>query len=56
MSEYLDGDYRIDNDKKYLHHYDLPKDEDLIVTIAGVKKETMRQKNGEDIKKQVLYL
>ena len=55
MSEYLDGDYRIDNDKKYLHHYDLPKDKDLIVTIAGVKKETMRQKNGEDIKKQVLY-
>ena len=36
--KYLDGDYRIDNDKPYLHYYDLPVDNDLIATIAGVKK------------------
>lgn len=55
MNEYLDGDYRIDNDKPYLHHYDLPKNKDLIVTIAGVKKEKMRMKNGAEDEKQVLY-
>ena len=55
MSEYLDGDYRIDNDKPYLHHYDLPKDKDLIVTIAGVKKEKLRMKSGAEEEKQVLY-
>ena len=55
MSEYLSGDYRIDNDKPYLHHYDLPKDHDLIVTIAGVKKEKLKMANGKEEDKQVLY-
>lgn len=64
MNEYLDGDYRIDNDKPYLHHYDIPKavkdrgmekGSDLVVTIAGVKKEKVRKKNGEEEEKQILY-
>lgn len=55
MSEYLNGDYRIDNDKPYLHHYDLPKGQDLIVTIAGVKKERLKMANGQENEKQVLY-
>lgn len=54
MTQYLDGDYRIDNDKPYLHHYDLPKGEDLIVTIAGVTKEKLRMKNGLEEEKQIL--
>lgn len=52
---YLNGDYRIDNDKPYLHHYDLPKDHDLVVTIAGVKKEKLKMVNGVENEKQVLY-
>ena len=56
MSEgYLNGDYRIDNDKPFLHHYDLPKDHDLVVTIAGVKKEKLRMANGAEDEKQVLH-
>lgn len=55
MSEYLNGDYRIDNDKPYLHHYDLPKGQDLVVTIAGVKKERLKMANGQENEKQVLY-
>lgn len=57
MSEdkYLDGDYRIDNDKPYLHYYDLPVDNDLIATIAGVKKETLKSVGGKEEEKQVLY-
>ena len=55
MSEWLSGDYRRDNDKTYLGHWDLPDDEDLIVTIAGVKKEPIRNASGSTEEKQVLY-
>ena len=56
MSEgYLNGDYRIDNDKPFLHYYDLPVDSDLIVTIAGVKKEKLKLANGSEEEKQVLH-
>ena len=56
MSEgYLNGDYRIDNDKPFLHYYDLPVDSDLIVTIAGVKKEKLKLVNGSEEEKQVLH-
>lgn len=50
------GDYRKYSDKKYLHHYDLPKDEDLIVTIADIKNELLENKmKGTSEAKLVLY-
>ena len=52
--EWLKGDYRKDNDKKYLGHWDLDDTHDTIATIAGVKKETVKNMHGEE-EKQVLY-
>ena len=54
MSEWLSGDYRKDNDKTYLGHWDLDPDNDTIATIAGVKLEEVKSARGSQIK-QVLY-
>ena len=54
MNEWLSGDYRIDNDKPYLGHWDLPDDNDLIVTIEGVSKEEVKNQHGSETK-QVLH-
>ena len=51
---WLSGDYRKDNDKKYLGHWDLDDKHDTIATIAGVKKEEVKNAHGSEIK-QVLY-
>ena len=50
------GDYRKYNDKKYLHHYDLPDGEDLVVTIANIDTELLenKMKNSQETK-LVLY-
>ena len=54
--EWTGGDYRKYNDKKYLHHYDLPQGEDLIVTIADIKNELLENKlKGTSEVKLVLY-
>lgn len=55
MAEWLSGDYRRYNNKTYLGHWDLPDDEDLIVTIAGVKFEDVRNASGTTEKQKVLY-
>ena len=52
--EWLKGDYRKDNNKKYLGVWDLDDTHDTIATIAGVKKETIKNMHGEE-EKQVLY-
>lgn len=44
MSEKLTGDYRKFSDKKYLYHWDLPEDEDLIVTIDYISYEKLENK------------
>lgn len=50
------GDYRKYADKKYLHHYDLPEGEDLIVTIARIENEVLENKmKGTSEAKLVLY-
>ena len=53
---YTGGDYRKYNDKKYLHHYDLPEGEDLVVTISKVDTELLenKMKNTQETK-LVLY-
>lgn len=50
MSEWLSGDFRKDLNKEYLGHWDLPEDEDLIVTIKGVKMGTVRNQRGSENK------
>ena len=55
MAEWLSGDYRRYNNKTYLGHWDLPDDEDLIVTIAGVKFEDVRNASGTTEKQKVMY-
>lgn len=56
VKEWTGGDYRKYNDKKYLHHYDLPQGEDLIVTIADIKNELLENKlKGTSEVKLVLY-
>ena len=52
--EWLSGDYRRDNNKTYLGHWDLDDLHDTVATIAGVKKETVKNMHGEEVK-QVLY-
>ena len=52
--EWLTGDYRKDNDKKYLGHWDLDDLHDTVATIAGVKKEEVKNAHGSETK-QVLY-
>lgn len=52
--EWLSGDYRKDNDKPFLGHWDLPDDGDMIVTIEGVKKEEVKNQHGSEMK-QVLH-
>lgn len=55
MSEqWLSGDYRKDNNKTYLGHWDLDDVHDTIATIAGVKKEEVKNIHGSETK-QVLY-
>ena len=54
MSEWLTGDYRKDNDKHYLGHWDLDDKHDTIATIEGVKKEEVKNAHGTETK-QVLY-
>ena len=55
MSEqWLSGDYRKDNNKTYLGHWDLDDVHDTIATIAGVKKEEVKNVHGSETK-QVLY-
>lgn len=49
-SEWLSGDFRKDLNKEYLGHWDLPEDEDLIVTIKGVKMGTVRNQRGSENK------
>ena len=56
MSSRLTGDYRKYSDKKYLYHWDLPEDEDLIVTIDHIEQETLENKKKNTTeKKLVLY-
>lgn len=50
MSDWLSGDFRKDLNKEYLGHWDLPEDEDLIVTIKGVKMGTVRNQRGSEDK------
>lgn len=52
--EWLSGDYRKDNNKTYLGHWDLDDVHDTIATIAGVKKEEVKNVHGPETK-QVLY-
>lgn len=55
--EWTGGDYRKYNaDKKYLHHYDLPDGEDLVVTIKTIRNEVLENKmKGTSEAKLVLY-
>ena len=53
-NEWLTGDYRKDNGKTYLGHWDLDDTHDTIATIAGVKKEEVKNAHGTETK-QVLY-
>lgn len=56
MSEKLTGDYRKFSDKKYLYHWDLPEDEDLIVTIDHISYEKLEnKKKGTAEQKLVLH-
>lgn len=56
LKEWTGGDYRKYSDKKYLHHYDLPEGEDLIVTISDIKNELLENKmKGTQEAKLVLY-
>ena len=52
--EWLTGDYRKDNNKTYLGHWDLDDVHDTVATIAGVKKEEVKNIHGSETK-QVLY-
>lgn len=54
MSEWLSGDYRKDNNKTYLGHWDLDDARDTVATIAGVKKEEVKNIHGSETK-QILY-
>jgi len=56
MSEPLKGDYRIDNGKPYLGNWDLPDDEDLIVTIEGVYKEEVKNQHGSETKQVIHFM
>ena len=50
------GDYRKYNDSQYLHHYDLNKDEDTVVTISKIDTEVLENKQkGTSETKLVLY-
>lgn len=56
MSERLTGDYRKYADKKYIYHWDIPEDEDTVVTIDHIELETLenKKKNTQETK-LVLY-
>lgn len=53
-NEWKGGDYRRYNDKKYLHHYDLPSGEDLIVTIKSISVETLENKKKNSTEKKLV--
>lgn len=56
MSERLTGDYRKFSDKRFLYHWDLPEDEDLVVTIDHIEQETLENKKKNTTeRKLVLY-
>ena len=56
MADRLTGDYRKYSDKKYLYHWDLPEDEDLIVTIGHIGYEKLEnKKKGTAEQKLVLH-
>lgn len=50
MSEQLIGDYRKFVDKNYLGSWDVPEGEDLVLTIAKVTKEEVKNERGSESK------
>lgn len=50
MAEQLVGDYRKFVDKNYLGSWDVPDGEDLILTIAKVTKEEVKNERGSENK------
>ena len=50
MSEKLTGDYRKFMDKNFLGSWDIPDDDDLILTIASVEQNEVQNQQGKEIK------
>lgn len=50
MSEKLTGDYRKFMDKNYLGSWDIPDEDDLILTIASVEQNEVQNQQGKEIK------
>ena len=50
MAEKLTGDYRKFMDKNYLGSWDIPDEDDLILTIASVEQNEVQNQQGKEIK------
>lgn len=55
MSERLTGDYRRDLDKPYFGHWDIPGEEDLILTIDHMEKQDVKSQRGTERKTVVIF-
>ena len=50
MAEKLKGDYRKFMDKNFLGSWDIPDEDDLILTIASVEQNEVQNQQGKEIK------
>lgn len=55
MSEKLTGDYQKTLDKRFLGYWDVPEDDDLILTIDHFEKSEVRNNSGVVEKKHICF-
>lgn len=55
MSERLTGDYRRDLDKPYMGHWDIPGEQDLILTIDHMEKQDVKSQRGTERKTVMIF-
>ena len=55
MGERLTGDYRRDLDKPYLGHWDIPGEQDLVLTIDHMEKQEIKSQRGTEKKTVIIF-
>ena len=55
MGERLTGDYRRDLDKPYFGHWDIPSEQDLILTIDHMEKQDIKSQRGTEKKTVMIF-
>ena len=55
MGERLTGDYRRDLDKPYFGHWDIPSEQDLVLTIDHMEKQDIKSQRGTEKKTVMIF-